>query len=387
VVTTGAALQLALNEALAGETVRIADGLMLTGNFVADRPVRIVSNMGGLFSPNVSPALSILGDDVTVDGPHVRSFTGAATNDLIVIRGARTTLRGVSVAGNGQTKRGVQLNGADTLIEQCSVTNICKPGVESQALCGWDGTRITVRDTVLQAASIGFLMGGAATTVPDHVPEEILLERVTISRPPEWRGAGLAVKNCLEIKNGRFVTIRDCQFSDSWTDAQTGFGLVLTPSGGPASIVEFVLVERLRMLNVGSGINLLGTGQNTVTLQSNDIEFTDCDFQISRAAGGGHGSLIQIGRAPRSVRFHNTRVQQDGDAFVRVSDLAPIEDFTMFGCTVDRVGTYGLYAPSGNYRGTGFATLFPGGSIQGNTFDALSAHATFRQNFPNNLYQ
>ena len=396
-VSTTLELQAALTDATI-DTIRIADGVMLSGNFTLARPVRLVSNSGGIVTPNVSPALTINGDAVTVEGLIVESAPGAPTSDLMILTGTLTTLRGMIIRGNGQTKRGIAVNGVDTLIEDCQILNICRTGQETQAVAGWNYTGLTMRGCVLQGGSTGFLSGGSSPTVPNHVPADVLFENCTFTRPLEWKAFAYACKTGLEIKSGKRFRVLNCTVENVWPQGQTGYAFTFTPSqygNSPETIIEDVLVEGCIIRNCGGGLNALGYSQHQSTLPtlvSRNIRFIGNTFELTRWGTDGissaHGALMQLGGGgPAQMEWTGNTCTSTGDAFLRTTATVPtempaIEGFSFTGNTV-YAGTYGVLLDGLN-RGAGWATAFPSGAMTGNTF--TGAHSIFRTNFPNNVW-
>jgi hypothetical protein len=313
-------------------------------------------------------------------------------NDVVVVTGPNVVLMDLTIRGDGTTKRGVAANGIGLLMLRCQVLNICRSGQESQAVQTTNGGNITIRDSHLEAGSIYFLAGGSSPTIPNHVPHDILIENCTMSRPDAWRTLSLAVKTGVEIKSGRRITVRGCSISNIWPQAQTGFAITLTPSqygNSPENIVEDVLFDACTVTNCASGVNALGFSQSQSTLptlRSQNIRFVNCDFTISRAwAGGGHGSLMQLGGGgPLNMIWAGCTIVQDGDAFLRTSGTDPIANFQMSYCTISPTGTYGIWTPAGSRGGAWVATVFPGIGIADNEFSGASS--IFRQQFPDNTY-
>jgi hypothetical protein len=313
-------------------------------------------------------------------------------NDLVNVTGPDVALVDLTIRGDGTTKRGVAANGIGLLMLRCQVLNICRVGQESQAVATWNGGNITIRDSHLEAGSIFFLAGGSSPAIPNHVPHDILIENCTMSRPEAWRTLSFACKTGVEVKSGRRITVRNCAISNIWPQAQTGFAITLTPSqygNSPENIVEDVLFETCTVTNCASGVNALGFSQSQSTLptlRSQNIRFVNCDFTISRAwAGGGHGSLMQLGGGgPLNMLWTGCTILQDGDAFLRTSGTDPIANFAMSYCTIAPVGTYGIWTPAGSRGGAWVATAFPNIGIEDNEFHA--AHSTFRASFPENTY-
>jgi len=348
----------------------------------------------------MGPILDLGGRDfmqaITIDKPltlrNGRILAPPNCNDVVIITGDHVSLLDLGIQGDGTTKRGIRAHGMFMVFDRIQVRNIRRNGQETQAISMWDSPGpLTVRNSVLEAGSIGFLAGGVDPTTPGTIASDLLFENTLFTRPLEWKGltAGYACKNCFELKAARRVVARNCTFENSWAEAQTGFAIVLTPSqqgAFPEVVVEDVLFENCDIRNVGGGVNLLGFGQHSATrptLRGNNYRFVNSRFEISRARNGGQGCLVQMAWEPDVVEFEGCNVVADGDAFLRVGDSKPITGLRFALNTVNRAGTYGIFSTTGS-RGANFQTLFPGGVMEGNTF--YGAHSIFRANFPNNVY-
>jgi hypothetical protein len=147
-----------------------------------------------------------------------------------------------------------------------TVRNIRRAGQESNAIAMWNGTGLTIRDSYLEGGSQQFLSGGATPDVPNHVPENILIENTVMTRPMEWRGQGTVCKNSFELKSARHVVLRNVIMENVWPDGQSGFAIVLTPSqygNSPENVVEDVLFDNITVRNVAIGINAVGFTQHS----------------------------------------------------------------------------------------------------------------------------
>ena len=316
------------------------------------------------------------------------------TNDIIIITGDRVTLLDLVITGDGTTKRGIAANGTNMLFERIQVRNIRRAAQESNAVAIWNSPGpLTVRDSVLEGASQSFLAGGSSPTVPNTIPTGLTFERVTFTRPLEWRNQGFAVKTIFELKSARNVVVRDCILENMWSgEGQNGIAISLHPSqygNSPENIVENVVFEDNIIRNVGGGASLLGFSQHQnepgrATLRGNRYYFRRNTWAIDKTLYGGQGALITLDWEPDTVVWEDNVVTTNGDAFIRLSNLRPTTNFAFRRNEVNRTGTYGIYAADGNYRGVGWSTYFPGGEMVENTF--TNAHSTFRTNFPTNTY-
>lgn len=311
------------------------------------------------------------------------------TNDVVNITGDHINLGpALVIRGDGTTKRGIAANGYFMVFDGIEVRNIRRAGQESQAICIWNSTGpLAVRNTILEAGSIGFLAGGARPTIENTIPTGLTFDNVLFTRPLEWRGQGYACKNSFELKCAQDVTVRNCTLENVWVEGQTGNAIVLTVvnyGNSPNAVVQNVEFVDCTIRNVGNGINALGFGQQVdPTLRGNNYRFIRCNWNISRARMGDQGAIVKLGKEPENILFDGNNAVQDGDAFIRVSDSRPIQDFRFINSEVNKPGTYGVFTPIGS-RGAGWNQVFPGGLIESCVFH--DAHSIFKVNFPNNTY-
>lgn len=333
---------------------------------------------------------------LTIDKPiTIRNGTLQASTpnlgDLVVITGDDVTLTRLTLRGDGSTRRGIAANGRRMLFDTIRVERIGLKGVESQAVAIWNGTGLTIRDSFLQAGSTAFLSGGAAPTVANHIPADLLFERVTFSHDLAWRGQGYGCKTGFELKSARRVIVRDSIVEYVWTEGQIGYAVTLTPSqygNSPETIVEDVLFENLTVRDVGGGVSLYGLTQHSdptrQTLRSRAIRFIGGTWTISKAQYGGHGVIAMFGKGPDVVEFRNLTVTADGDAFLRTADTVPVTGLAFQDNTVRVTGTYGIFTPLGSRGGAWLATIFPSATFTGNTL--VNAPSAMKTALPSNTY-
>lgn len=384
-------LQQALNSAAPGST------LTLEGTFTGNYTTNGVSIRGGrLITPNNQPALIVAGDGVRVEATYIGSLVGAVTNDLVIYRGTNATFANVEIEGNGSTKRGIADVGINLTLDPVHIHHVGRRGQESQAVAKWDGTGLTIRNSVLAAGSTPVLIGGNDPAVPNTIPADILIEDSVLTHHVEWRGQGYVNKTGFELKSARRVIFRRNVVEHVWADGQTAFAFTFTPvnQGGnsPLTIVEDVLIEDNEIRNVGGGANILGLTQETArpTLRLQNVTFRNNRFTISRATQGGHGSLMQLGKGPLNLNWDGNTVVQDNEAFIRTSDSAAIEGFQFVNNNVTTnvsvvANIYGIWTPIGSRGGAWVATVFPGIILVDNTFTGW--HSVFRNYFTQNTYQ
>lgn len=161
-------------------------------------------------------------------------------------------------------QRGLSLNSADTEVTRCHFSEIHGLGMDSQAICSWNTPgRLKIEDNYLEAASENILLGGSDPAVEAFIPSDVQILRNYVFKPLTYKGKGWAVKNSLEIKNGKRVLIDGNIFENCWTDGQTGIPILFTVRNqdgtAPYSIILDVTFTNNLVKNAEGGINLLGS--------------------------------------------------------------------------------------------------------------------------------
>ena len=130
------------------------------------------------------------------------------------------------------------------------------------------------------------------------------------------------MKNLLELKNARRVTIDRNMIEYNWLAAQSGYAVLFTvrnqDGGCPWCIVEEVVFERNIVRHSGGAVNILGVDDAHPSRQTRGITirhnvFADIDSQ--RWGGNGYAFLILDG--PRDIAIdHNTILQEHGAGII-----------------------------------------------------------------------
>ncbi|HEX7176549.1 MAG TPA: right-handed parallel beta-helix repeat-containing protein [Pyrinomonadaceae bacterium] len=350
-VRPGDNLQRALDAAASGDEVVLSSGATYTGNFVlpvkagdafitvrsarcGELPegVRVSPDsaplMARLATPNVSPVLRApagshhwrlrcleftQGAAMKGEGYNlIQLGEGASQENQKTLDDAPHHLefdRVLVRARDDQTavQRGITLNSASTSVTNSHISGIKWAGVETQALGGWNGPGpFLIENNYLEAASINILFGGAAPTIPNLVPSDIVIRNNTLYKRPEWRGRGYALKNLFELKNARRVRVTGNVMENSWADAQTGWAVIFnTFRDAGWEVVEDVTFSGNVIRNVTNGVNLRGldTGDTRVRLRRVAVS----DNLIELGAHGAGARAFQVLNGSEGVSFdHNT---------------------------------------------------------------------------------
>src|SRR4051812_3509411 len=353
-VPAGGDLQAAINTAQPGDEVLLAVGAVYIGNFRLPAPAgaayitirtespqlpppgeRVTpasaSQMAKIKSPNASPALS------TADGAHhwrienveFQATAGGAGDIIALGSGTQTDavqmphdlvfdrvyIHGDPVAGQ---KRGIALNSGYTEILNSYIADIKAAAVDSQAICGWNGSGpYLIENNYLEAAGENVMFGGADPTVWNLVPSDITLRRNTLSKPTTWMGGNWSVKNIFELKNARRVLVEGNVLENIWKAGQAGFAVQITPrnQGGraPWSTVEDVTFRYNVVRHAGSAINISGWDDLQPSGQAQRIQIANnLVVDVDGTRWGGTGIFIQLGNSPRSVIIERNTVMHTG---------------------------------------------------------------------------
>ena len=322
-VAAGGNLQAALNAAQPGDQIVLEAGATFTGSFQLPRkppgPVITVRTsatlparrirpadaalMPKIASGSVAPALE--GDGATnwkFDGIQFLPNTRGQYNVIYTHSGtANITFDRVLIVGgpDGQ-KNAIAGNGSRIVLTRSHIANIYEKGTESHGFVAWDGPGpFTIRDNYIEAASINIMFGGANSSSPAHVPADIVVENNHLTKRPEWRNSGRAIKNLFELKSAKRVTVRNNLMENNWADAQNGYAVLFTTrnddGGSPWAVVEDVAFVNNIVRGTEHGVNLLGVNDGDPSGQATNIAIRHNLFICSGnflIAGGEVGDVI-----------------------------------------------------------------------------------------------
>jgi hypothetical protein len=210
-------------------------------------------------------------------------------------------------------QRGISLNSAETSIINSYISDIHAVATDTQAICGWNGPGpYHIINNYIEGAGENLLFGGADPLIFNLVPSDIEIRRNTFYKPLSWKnelagGGHWAVKNLLELKNARRVTIDGNVFENNWVDGQSGTAIVFTArnqsGSAPWSTVEDVVFSNNTVRNAQGGIIILHTDAESQGAITSRITISNNLFENL----GGYVAFLTLLNNPSNVVItHNT---------------------------------------------------------------------------------
>jgi hypothetical protein len=406
-VKSGGDLQAALNQAALGDTIILQAGATFSGPFTLPNktggtgwiylqssayaqlpaPGKRVSpadavNMPKLVAPANDHAI------VTVNGSHHFRFVGIEfkttpntymTNLVQLGNEDKTT---ATLPGhitfdrcyfyadtNVGARRGLLANAAYVAVVDSYFDGFRENGADSQAINAYNTSGpLRFVNNYLSGAGENILIGGSDSADPTLIPSDIEIRGNSFFKPLSWMNSGWVIKNLLELKDARRVLINDNHFENNWAAAQTGFSLLITPrnDNGTAqwTVTEDVTVTDNAFVNIGSGVNILGTDDLHPSQRTARILLRN-NFLNVNGLNGAQGWSFMVLAGPRDVTIdHNTVIASKVFLFAENGPGTITDQFTM----TNNI----LVSPTG-FIGTG-----TGPGI--NTLSAFFSNWTFTKN-------
>ncbi len=299
-----AALQAALNAAVGGDEIVLANNADYVGNFVLPRhagsgfvivrsetvgvpagtrvtPSR-ASNFARISTTNVAAAIATAdaASKWRLIGISVILRPGAVDNYGIVTlgRGNETALSQfvsdivldrVLITGGetGNTSRCVSFNGNSLAVIDSWLADCHAKGRDAQGIGGWTGQGpFLIENNHIEGSGQAVMFGGADPSVQDVTPSDATIRGNHFFKPMSWINSRWTVKAAFELKHARRVLFEGNVIQNHWADAQTGFAIlfqaVSQDNHALWSKVWDVTVRNNIIRNSTSGFNLLSRYSN-----------------------------------------------------------------------------------------------------------------------------
>ena len=402
-VPAGGDLQRAIDQASPGSTITLQPGAEYVGNFVlrvkpgaafititSSDPTKLpppgkrmsptyANSLPKIVAPNDQPAIStdagahhyrLVGLEVHARNVYNWELIRLGTNEATQVsqQPRDIELDRMYVHGHAQTgsKRGVALNSASTVIRNSYFSNFMGEGQDTQAIAGWNGPGpFEITNNYLEGAGENVMFGGALPRIRDLVPSDIKITKNHFYKPLKWcrfrkeyDGSRWYVKNLLELKMGRRVTIEGNVFENSWQAAQAGFAIVFTVRANNSAtwaVVEDITFVRNIVRHASAAVNVLGKDYNSNDrgiarrILIKDNLFEDIDYR----RWGGEGRLFMILHAAEKVTIdHNTVVTNNARSMI-IFDGDPVVNFVYR----NNIAWHGDTGVLGSGSGMGNSTL------------------------------
>ena len=372
-----------------------------------------------IISPDISPSIKtnsgtngwrFVGIEITISssvtavnyGIVQLGTTGAAQDTLaevpynLIID--RSYIHGQSTT---QTTRCIALNSARSAIVDSLVTECHAVGYDSQAIWGGNGPGpFKIQNNLLEGSGENVMFGGSDPSIPNLVPSDIEIRGNYIHKPLTWKvgdpayaGIHWTVKNLLEMKNSERLLIENNVFDGSWSDAQSGFPVIIRSSNQGGSCTwcrsAHVTIRRNYFTNVAGGISFTGEGDGGNSVIMHDgyaFENVIDNVGIAPFVGGSERIFMILGGGPSSVGPSNLTLERNVGAGNLLSTIyidknAPSQG-VVFKDSVLEIGRYGAVGTSGTAEGIPSLDLGTPGYVWQNMYLVGSA----RNSYPPTTY-
>jgi hypothetical protein len=351
-----------------------------------------------IVSPNTSPALQtapgahnyrIMFVEMTVATSTTQNYgivslgDGSSAQNALSLVPTNLILDRVYVHGHStlNLSRCVALNSAATAVIDSYLSECHASGIDSQAICGWNGPGpFKIVNNYLEGAGEIVMFGGSDPVSASMIPSDIEIRHNHFTRPTSWKGVW-TVKNLFELKIGQRVLVEGNIFENHWADAQDGFALVwksVNQNGtAPWSVTHDVTFRYNHVRNVAAAIDLAAHPEASPAVpMSNVLIANNLIENVNVGIFTAHGRLFQFLNGPANITIeHNTTLNSDvSNAAVMMDAAPPLMANLVFRNNVMSHGQYGI---TGSGAGSGTAALnyyaAPGYIFQGNVIYGVTA--------------
>lgn len=273
-----------------------------------------------------------------------------------------------------RTRRGVALNSAETVIKNSYFEGFAFPQEETQAICGWTGTKnVKIINNYIEAGAENILFGGADPFSAELIPSDIEVRGNFLFKPYEWLDK-VTLKTLFELKNARRVLFTGNFLENSPTGS--AFRITVRNQDGTAafSTIEDVIIKDNIVTTAAQGVNILGTDD---TYPSQMLKRLQIVNNIFYKIDGDNAYFVQIAGG-EDVLIANNTVFQTGNITTFYGAMP--KNF-LFRDNIVGHGDYGIHGRA-DIKSTAGEKLFQNNVIVNNK-NVTSADISFP---PNNFF-
>ncbi len=219
------------------------------------------------------------------------------------------------------TRRGIGLNSANTVIKNSYFEGFAYPQEETQAICGWTGTRnVKVINNYIEGGAENIMFGGSDPASAELIPQDIEIRGNRLNKPDSWRGKN-SMKCLFEIKNAKRLQFTDNYLENNWLGSAFRITVRNQEGNAPFSTIEDVVIKNNVIRGAGEGINILGKDDTYPSQTMKNLSISNNLFlEIGSAGYEGGGYFIQIAGG-ENVLIANNTVFNNGNIASLYGDL------------------------------------------------------------------
>lgn len=195
-------------------------------------------------------------------------------------------------------RRAIGIRGTDISVINSYIYRFKGVGLETQAIFIGMGQRIGIMNNYLQGASECILTGGADPSITNHIPEGIVIRRNHVERDIGWcatcgayNGVNFSVKNMIENKIGRYVSIEGNFINIHWQEDQN-WGVTVTVRNQDGGCnwcdISFYDFANNKFTKFGGAVQILGNDDLHISQTIDHIIFFNNVFAGSSFYNGQH---------------------------------------------------------------------------------------------------
>jgi regulation of enolase protein 1 (concanavalin A-like superfamily) len=329
---------------------------------------------------------NLVPSDITIRHNYI--FKPLAWRNAVLATPSRVT---TSVGGGGSLPAGTHYFKVVAVMGTGGASAVSVPSTEVAVTTGSGGSVSMSWSGVSGADSYrvyrGTSSGGQSVYVATTATSITYTGSGQVSGSPKTSGSRWVAKNLIEFKNGQRALIDGNVFENNWDGFQQGHAIVLTPRNqentAPWSAVRDITFSNNRVINVASGVNVLGRDDIYSSQQLQNLAVRNNVFEIDTAMGG-KGGFITITSGPANITVDHNTIINTGTI---VNVAGPAVYKFVYTNNMSRHNTYGV---QGQNYGIGLSTLahyFPGYVFTGNVLAGGNASLYPAGNFFPSLTQ